>query len=146
MKSTTNNQDNFQNKHTCMWKTIYITNHSKNKNHVKNAWKSRWISQFSRKVFHNIITHCSCSLSLLLFQKLLLCWWISVCRIFFFCKMWQFIVLIVIVFLGIFVCIMLSLLCVCMIVVFVFFVYDVFFDCCVMQTMSKGTENMKSQI
>ena len=38
---TTNNHDNFQNKQEyCTWKTIYITTHSKNENHVKNAFKS----------------------------------------------------------------------------------------------------------
>ena len=48
------------------------------------------------------------------------------------CKMWQFIVLIVMVFLGILVCIMISLLCVCMFVVFVFFcVWFIFcLSCC----------------
>ena len=98
MNCTTNNHDNFQNKQEyCIWKTIYITNHSKNANHVTNGWKSRWISQFSLKVLHNIITHCSCSLSLLLLQTLVLFLWISVCMIFFFCKMWLFIVLIVMV-------------------------------------------------
>ena len=136
MRSTTNHHDNFQNKQEhCICKTIYITNHSKNENHVKNAWKLRWTSQFLLKVLHNTITHYSCYLSALLFRKLLLCLWSLVCRIFCFCKTRLFIVLIVMIFLGILVCIIAPVLCVCMFVFFTFFVYDLLSVCCAVQTM-----------
>ena len=106
-KKTTNNHDYLPNKQEqCIWKTIYrfffwprFQKHGPgnrfHENHVKNAWKSRWISQFSLKIFHNTITHCLCCISVLLSWKLRLCLWNSVCRIFFFCKTRLFIMLIV---------------------------------------------------
>ena len=86
-RSTTHKHDNCQNKQEyCIWKTVYITNHSKNENHVSNAWNSRWLSQFFLKVFHNIITANHSLLVLFItftLSKIAVCEF-PVCRIFFF--------------------------------------------------------------
>ena len=80
----------------------------KNENHVKKIWNSWLISRFSPKIFHNVITYCSCSSSALLFSRnLLLFFSISVCRIRF------SIMHIMIDILVIFVCFVISLLLCC---------------------------------
>ena len=47
----TNNYASCPNKQEyCIWKIIHIKNHNKNENHVKKAWKSRWIPIFTKVV------------------------------------------------------------------------------------------------
>ena len=144
-KSTTNNHNYCQNKpEYCICKTIHI---SKNRNHVKNAsksrWNLRWVFQFLLKAFPNIMTQYSCCLSLLLFRK-------SVMFVNF--RLYDFLFLSNVTFycaclFGILVCIVIRLLCVCMFVFFVFFVKDLFLVCCVVDVCPnyvKCVKNMKS--
>ena len=82
-RSSANNHDNRQCKQK---KTIQITNHSKNENHVKNVWKWWWILQFLRKLFHNIITFSVSKITVMFVNFRFVG--------FFFCKMWLFIALV----------------------------------------------------